>query len=101
MVGNCDKQILSWYYDFNEGECKQINYSGCNGNLNRFESLDACQYTCQGLNTAKDQFKALKQQVCEAPKLTGACYLKLQRWYFNKSTGMCQQFTYSGEFIKF
>jgi hypothetical protein len=24
------------------------------------------------------------------------CHLDLQRWYFNKTTQMCHQFTYSG-----
>ena len=36
-------------YDFIEGKCKQMLYSGCNGNLNRFETQEACEYTCQGL----------------------------------------------------
>ena len=49
MIGTCTEKIHSWYYDFNDGKCKELWYSGCDGNLNRFESLEACEYTCQGL----------------------------------------------------
>jgi hypothetical protein len=49
MTGNCDSKINSWYYDFMEGKCKELLYKGCNGNLNRFETQEACEYTCQGL----------------------------------------------------
>ncbi len=49
ISGNCEQKINSWYYDFKDGKCKKMIYSGCNGNLNRFETLEACEYTCQGL----------------------------------------------------
>lgn len=71
-------------------------YSGCNGNLNRFESLESCQYTCQGLNVASYKNELVQEQICNAPKISGQCHLKLQRWYFNRTTQMCHQFTYSG-----
>lgn len=50
ITGSCDEKINSWYFDFTEGKCKELVYSGCNGNLNRFETRDACEYTCQGLD---------------------------------------------------
>jgi hypothetical protein len=34
--------------------------------------------------------------MCDAPKIAGYCHLKLQRWYYNKTTQMCHQFTYTG-----
>lgn len=34
--------------------------------------------------------------MCDVPKSSGYCHLNLQRWYFNKTTMMCHQFTYSG-----
>ena len=49
MAGSCTEKINSWYYDFKDGMCKELTYTGCNGNWNRFESLEACEYTCQGL----------------------------------------------------
>jgi hypothetical protein len=35
-------------------------------------------------------------KVCNAPKIAGKCHIELQRWYYNKTTMMCHQFTYSG-----
>ena len=71
-------------------------YSGCNGNPNRFESVEKCEYTCQGLNTAAYKNELIEEEICNKPKVTGVCHLNLQRWYFNKNTRMCHQFTYSG-----
>ena len=116
IAGNCDQKINVWYYDFKEGTCKSMVYSGCNGDLNRFESLEACEYTCQGLNDPGNQaflsqilfsidyfqivITAKKEliisNVCHASKSTGLCHINLQRWYFNETTMMCHQFTYSG-----
>ena len=115
--GTCEQQINRWHYDVVEGVCKLFVYTGCNGNLNRFETRDACEYTCQGLladvdvtttadNTAALALysppppprpaSALLKHICHAPKVTGACNLDLQRWYYNSTTQMCHQFTYSG-----
>jgi papilin len=96
ISGNCGETIESWFYDFKQGECKKFNYSGCNGNLNRFSSSEICEYTCQGLNII-DKSNELIEKVCHSPKIPGICHLKLQRWYFNKTTSMCHQFTYSGD----
>ena len=49
IAGNCDRKLKQWYYDFSVGLCRQMTYTGCNGNLNRFESRETCEYTCQGL----------------------------------------------------
>ncbi|CAF0945237.1 unnamed protein product, partial [Brachionus calyciflorus] len=94
IVGNCDEKISSWYYDFIDGKCKEMSYSGCNGNLNRFETQEACEYTCQGLiDYPKPK---ITSDICNAPKVSGKCHLSLQRWYFNSTTEMCHQFSYTG-----
>ena len=96
IVGNCDKYADVWYYDFKEGKCSKFAYSGCHGNLNRFDSREACEYTCQGIMREVREVSTLVDKVCNVPKKSGMCLLDLQRWYFNKTTMMCHQFTYSG-----
>ena len=95
IVGNCAQSIPSYYYDFVEGTCKRFTYSGCSGNLNRFETMDSCSYTCQGLES-DERATQIAGEVCQAPKVAGSCHLQLQRWYYNATTQMCHQFTYSG-----
>ncbi len=94
--GTCNEDTPSFYYDFISSKCTPFPYSGCEGNLNRFPSLDTCQKTCQSLSQASYTQQLISTEVCNAPKLPGQCHLKLQRWYFNNSTQMCHQFTYSG-----
>ncbi|XP_069996175.1 axotactin-like isoform X4 [Penaeus vannamei] len=42
----CDKNITSYYYDVTKGTCEAFTYSGCGGNVNRFEDEEACMEKC-------------------------------------------------------
>jgi hypothetical protein len=44
--GPCDAYIPSWGYNTETGACEEFVYGGCEGNDNRFESLDACLVAC-------------------------------------------------------
>eukprot|EP01083_Nonionella_stella_P030289 83061_1 len=46
IAGPCRALIDRYYY--NGDECKYFTYSGCDGNVNNFESLSLCQETCMG-----------------------------------------------------
>jgi len=35
IVGQCDENLPSWYYDIGMDDCYEFIYTGCNGNLNR------------------------------------------------------------------
>jgi papilin len=93
LFGNCNEAYEKWSYDVKTGTCKQFTYSGCNGNLNQFDTKQACEYTCQGL---KPFDKEIPTAICHEPKVTGTCSEKIQRWYFNQTTQMCDQFTFTG-----
>ncbi|CAI9744388.1 papilin-like isoform X2 [Octopus vulgaris] len=45
-AGACDDQFVMWYYDAQEGECKQFNYTGCYGNSNRYKTKQSCEALC-------------------------------------------------------
>lgn len=38
----------------------------------------------------------ITEDICMASKISGSCQAKLQRWYYNSSTEMCHQFSYTG-----
>ena len=84
VTGQCRAHILSYYFDKKTGECKKFVYGGCGGNANNFETLAACQETCQN------------PQTCLLPKIIGECQANFPRYYFDKVTGKCKKFIYGG-----
>jgi hypothetical protein len=42
-IGNCRGAFPSFYYDAAADECKAFIYGGCDGNENRFDTLEDCQ----------------------------------------------------------
>lgn len=44
--GSCSESQIKWFYNSQDGICKQFRYSGCGGNGNRFELRNDCEYAC-------------------------------------------------------
>ncbi|XP_072276670.1 collagen alpha-1(VII) chain-like [Pyxicephalus adspersus] len=44
--GECKKYTLKWYYNHLVRECRPFVYSGCGGNLNRFDEKEQCEQHC-------------------------------------------------------
>uniref|UniRef100_A0A8C0VJ12 BPTI/Kunitz inhibitor domain-containing protein n=1 Tax=Cyanistes caeruleus TaxID=156563 RepID=A0A8C0VJ12_CYACU len=44
--GDCQRYTLRWYYNQRVTECRPFVYSGCQGNLNRFDSKEECELHC-------------------------------------------------------
>ncbi|XP_075369784.1 uncharacterized protein LOC142415407 [Mycteria americana] len=44
--GDCQRYTLRWYYSQRVTECRPFVYSGCRGNLNRFDSKEECELHC-------------------------------------------------------
>jgi hypothetical protein len=45
--GNDTLHVKRYYFDDSRGMCLHFAYSGCEGNLNNFESLQSCMDYCQ------------------------------------------------------
>ncbi|XP_010147204.1 PREDICTED: collagen alpha-1(VII) chain-like, partial [Eurypyga helias] len=45
--GDCQRYTLRWYYNQRVAECRPFVYSGCRGNLNRFDSKEECELRCR------------------------------------------------------
>ncbi|CAM4728835.1 unnamed protein product [Leuciscus chuanchicus] len=44
--GTCFAILSKYYYDSEEKNCRMFFYRGCQGNANRFDSLEDCQKLC-------------------------------------------------------
>jgi len=85
LRGPCDNDETKWFYDSQDGVCKNFYWSGCGGNNNRFQNARECQIKCWN-----------SQNVCLLPQLKGPCNGNFSQWYFNDATKECQEFIYGG-----
>nr|CAD7588891.1 unnamed protein product [Timema genevievae] len=85
--GPCRGQNSAWYFDYSSLSCQAFVYGGCGGNANRFESEEQCERQC-GI------FKG--QDVCTMPYEIGPCRGLFRKWYFDSTSGNCQEFDYGG-----
>ncbi|XP_076356292.1 mambaquaretin-5-like [Tachypleus tridentatus] len=44
--GKCDGFESVYFFDIKSGECRHFIYSGCEGNDNRFKTVEECLATC-------------------------------------------------------
>jgi len=44
--GDCNNMTSKFFYDKQDGICKQFMYNGCEGNENRFDSKHECEQQC-------------------------------------------------------
>ncbi|XP_037820569.1 papilin isoform X5 [Lucilia sericata] len=86
-AGECDNSTTAWYYDNENMICVAFTYTGCGGNGNRFQSREQCERQC-------GEFKGV--DVCNEEVATGPCRQWQTRYYFNKTSRICEPFTYGG-----
>merc|ERR1712062_651925 len=82
--GPCRGMFRRFYFNKETSQCEQFIYGGCDGNANRFGSIDDCQKACFSNN------------ICSLSKDPGPCRGMFRRFYFNKETSQCEQFIYGG-----
>ena len=46
VVGPCEAAMAAFWFNNETQECEEFSYGGCEGNDNRFESLEACESAC-------------------------------------------------------
>jgi hypothetical protein len=88
-TGPCRASMPAFGFDTETGGCVGFTYGGCQGNDNRFESLEACQGICGDSPVAP-------QELCSQPPDAGMCLAAFERYYYDPDTGMCQDFVWGG-----
>ena len=78
-----------FYYDVVSLSCQPLSYGGCQGNANKFFTLDECEKTCGGV-------KIDVKEICGLPKAAGDCGSDFARFHFDRVERKCKPFSYSG-----
>lgn len=60
-AGPCGTYELQYYFDNEEGMCRPFYYGGCEGNGNRFATVEECKKTCS------HHFTEVTEPTTEAP----------------------------------
>lgn len=61
-AGKCEAAITKYYFDKNEGKCKEFLWGGCDGTV-PFDMLEVCEKTCERSIPEKP---ALTKELCES-----------------------------------
>ncbi|XP_055949336.1 papilin-like [Argiope bruennichi] len=91
--GPCSGSFPQWYFDKEQGECKEFSYSGCQGNGNRFNDKETCEIQCRSLPAGNDQES---QDPCSQQKDPGPCLGYFVMWYHDPEDNTCKTFVYGG-----
>uniref|UniRef100_A0A0K0EMD6 EGF-like domain-containing protein n=1 Tax=Strongyloides stercoralis TaxID=6248 RepID=A0A0K0EMD6_STRER len=91
--GNClhndEMPSERWGYNPNTRKCQSFQYSNCGGNDNNFATKYQCENTCGGLIAPNDK-------KCAFYPDWGSCNQLRYMWYYNLTSGTCDQFLYGG-----
>ncbi|KAG8443140.1 hypothetical protein GDO86_011811 [Hymenochirus boettgeri] len=86
--GPCKAIIPHYYYDRYTQTCQEFFYGGCDGNANRFSSLEDCEKFCWKIKKVPKS--------CRMNADEGTCRGYFKRYAFNMKTMKCEQFVYGG-----
>lgn len=74
-VGQCSAPVTQYWHDPATHQCEPFTYRGCGGNGNRFDSLEACQRSCNVLSglTCNDVQTSIKASIERAEYGNNVC----------------------------
>lgn len=104
LVGPCNGSVPQFYYDRRADACYDFDYSGCQGNKNRFQDLSSCEERCRKrpavqatpASTRLPENNAPLIPGCLEPVEAGPCDGDITAYFYDKDAGKCQAFIYGG-----
>lgn len=96
--GNCYEYTERWYYEQDDRRCHRFYYSGCGGNENNFATFHECNQRCgaQVFTSTEPSIHEFRSEYCFKPYDSGPCHNMENRWYYDRSDGVCKEFIYGG-----
>ncbi|XP_077551055.1 papilin-like isoform X2 [Haemaphysalis longicornis] len=109
--GPCLAYMPMFFFNATTSMCETFIYGGCDGNDNKYRSMQECFSTCFN-NTdsvylkdrtisavrgpSRTSLEVRKNPICYLPKEKGPCYAYFPRFYYNSNTERCEEFIYGG-----
>nr|KAF6498190.1 tissue factor pathway inhibitor [Rousettus aegyptiacus] len=84
--GPCKAMLKRFFFNIHTQQCEEFIYGGCEGNQNRFESLEECKEKC-----ARE-----KPDFCFLEEDPGICRGYITRYFYNNQSRQCEHFKYGG-----
>lgn len=87
-----------WYYEPRAQRCEKFVYGNCLGNRNNFETEDQCLSQCNRHDEREPEREREPESVsiCDAPRDHGDGETRELRFFYNRESGSCEAFTYTG-----
>uniref|UniRef100_UPI00358EFB91 uncharacterized protein n=1 Tax=Myxine glutinosa TaxID=7769 RepID=UPI00358EFB91 len=86
--GPCRALIPRYFYNRHLQRCSEFDYGGCVGNKNNFASLTGCKAVCAWIPVVP--------KPCRFRADEGPCRGFKKNYFYNMSSGACEQFVYGG-----
>ena len=107
FLGHCHGYLERYYFSKKDNKCLPFMYSGCAGNGNNFASKTECMAVC--MNNSRNFYGNRKAKGVEyvtiIPRIRsdcskmirkGQCSGSIKMYGYDKVTGKCRNFTYTG-----
>lgn len=95
--GPCDAFFPAYYHDAETGVCRPFVYGGCQGNVNRYDTLEACQAACHGgspnfdaCETGSDCIVTSAACCAQCEPVTAHAFIAIHRLRERDVKGECQ-----------
>ncbi|KAL6256089.1 hypothetical protein P5V15_013324, partial [Pogonomyrmex californicus] len=108
VIGPCNGFVKQFYYDRRTDSCNEFEYSGCQGNKNRFQDRESCERRCKRQSpvtplevtrtpvTTTSLIEEPKSTICLASVESGDCDNSITAYYYDAQHRLCQAFIYGG-----
>lgn len=107
VIGPCNGVVRQYYYDHQSDSCYEFEYSGCQGNKNRFQDKESCERKCQKHVQTETPANvtvvpivsvetASKNPICYKTVDPGSCNGDITAYYYDSHNQLCQAFIYGG-----